>query len=91
MGISTRGEMRLSLESVSSPKKQQSINHWVPSLYRGVLRSVTSPTSSKAIGSDTFEVDVITKGLHKILTMKLGLYRLTAMRDARAKIDNNPQ
>ena len=51
---------------------------------------MTLSTSSKAIGSDTFEIGVVTKGLHKILTMKLGLYRLTAMRDARAKIDNNP-
>jgi hypothetical protein len=56
---------------------QTIINHWVPSFYQGVLHSVTSSTSSKAIHSDTFEAAVITEGLHKIFTMKLDLCRLT--------------
>jgi hypothetical protein len=65
-------------KSVSPLQNKQSTNPWVPSLYQGVLHYVTSMTSSKAIRSLTFEEDVLPEGLHKILTMKLGIYQLTA-------------
>jgi hypothetical protein len=68
-------------KSVSPLQNRQSTNHWVPGLYPGVLHSVTSTTWSKAICSSTFEEDVITEGLDKILTTRLGLYWLTANED----------
>jgi hypothetical protein len=71
--------VRCSLDECLATQEKQSTNHWVvPSLYQGVLHSMTSTALSKAIRSDTIEEDVITEGLHKILTIKLSLYRLTA-------------